>query len=991
MSLYMMRLLRCGLLGQRCERFNSHSHAAPSQAKNFRSTTLSTDHSKMSTTSIESDHRRPMYMAPSHSIPRIESDVSMHEVDSLVNDEENLPATNKEKTAPKSSMMSWCWFRAFVGVTKFSQSTRVKVLTYAVMYMDLACLIAFYLIETAAYRKESPAVLKYIVMSTVILSGLHTTAFLIVGFPLLYPTGLLWTTIVDFAAWVSFIVFAALLEARWSEGVEEEEIHWISVLGFVLVVRLNTFAAFNVRLGSLALKNDVNTETETVIGVSVMTIEKIIFDSEMPDSCKRVLTTDVHFADRASNGKLDRVEFSYFIHGSIWRNFLWEAPCSSSKESYNSLLARLDFDALVPEEDESYLRNGANKDEDILSTICVACRLLFSGQKLLGGSVILALCIGAFAQPAFVILVGKLVNLGVDMASMSPQDERYDESRRMFTLGILGLVLRWFVDEMLWYYSRYVGARVISNAAARVQLGLARCALYGDLRFEETYNCGALSNVFSSSLAKTEQIWIHLLYRFIRPFASLFSAIVFLALYDVSYAFFVVSIFPVIASFRFLEGQATSWSASSDTSSARLLTRFQNAVNLQTAAKVCNSESFVLGRFKEMLKPARRDNFETLLWSNIVEGIFGSFGYGLNTVTTIVFLYELADGRLDAGSFFAVTGLVRGVIWPIEAIGTFSGEVARKAGAIYKVDTVLTDGMGYDKPDDTKDGVKQEYKLASPSLDTELTLENVRFSYGRGMPIVLKDTSVSIASGSYVCFLGESGSGKSTLLSLFSGRRKCDSGRILMDGVDISTVPTRCLRDSLGVVFQETFVLDGTIFDNIAFGSVDRNGDWNESREIVVDAARDANIHDFIESLPAKYETMIGKEAKISLSGGQLQRICGIARALARKPKLLILDEATSSLDKITELNIIKTIERLRDNGLTIVSFTHHPATAIHADQIIVLGKGLIAQRGKYSDLYAQKGLFASLIQAERRESGVDAEDFFSDVDLGEGYKQDES
>ena len=181
---------------------------------------------------------------------------------------------------------------------------------------------------------------------------------------------------------------------------------------------------------------------------------------------------------------------------------------------------------------------------------------------------------------------------------------------------------------------------------------------------------GPCQTSFPSSLAKAELVWRHFLYRFVRSVASLLSAIVFLSTFDFAYASFVVSAFPVIASFHFLEAKATGCSTSSDASTARLLTRFQNTVNFHMSAKVCNSESFVLKRFKESLKPARHDNFETLLWSNIVEAIFWTCGYGLNLATTVVFLYELADGRLDVGAFFSVTGLVHRVITPFEMAGT---------------------------------------------------------------------------------------------------------------------------------------------------------------------------------------------------------------------------------------------------------------------------------------------------------------------------------
>lgn len=174
----------------------------------------------------------------------------------------------------------------------------------------------------------------------------------------------------------------------------------------------------------------------------------------------------------------------------------------------------------------------------------------------------------------------------------------------------------------------------------------------------------------------------------------------------------------------------------------------------------------------------------------MVEVVFGSFGYFMNTVTTVVFLFELADGRLDAGSFYAVTSLVRGIIYPLESIGSFAGKVARKSGAVYKIDAVISDGGVLDHEWQGKGhAMKNEYRLAPLALDKQLVMENIVFSYGPDMPIVLNNVSTRIASGTYVCFLGKSGSGKSTLKSLLAGTRTCNSGQILMDDVDISTVP----------------------------------------------------------------------------------------------------------------------------------------------------------------------------------------------------------
>lgn len=808
-----------------------------------------------------------------------------------------------DQTARKDGgSFSWNWFQAFFKVQKFSRKTSIRLATYVLLYLDLLVLIAFYILDIATLDIHVGSTAMYVWLALQVLSGLHVFAFVILGFPFLFPAFTCWrTAFVDFLAWIALVVMGSY-DSHIGHGTEEEEEHeeralfTMAILLFLLVVRLNTFLAFNLSLDTLPWKHNTSKQAETTIGVPLATIAEVIAESAMSESCKSILNSDAVLADVDDTGNLSSAEFFYFKYKSMKRNILWQAPGSNERMAYRDLLTMLCFDALIPEQDEVSLEEDAEDDDaGIFSTVKVATKLLFHSQKLLGCSVVLSLCVGAVAQPAFVLLVGKQVNLAVDMAANTNEN---DQTRQQFIRGIIGLLLLWLVDEASWYLSCIIGARVISNATARIQLELTKCALYGDVEFEEKYTPGALSNVFSSSISKAEQVWNQLLYRFIRPLASLLAAIVFLALFNISYAIFVASSFPLIASFHFLEVQATKWSTNSDASSARLLSRFQNTVNIQTAAKVCNAETFVLGRFEESLGQAKHGNFETFLWSSVVEAVFTTVGYGLNAITTVVFLFELAGGILNAGDFFAVTGYVIGVISPIEAIGTFSGDVARMSGAINKINTVLMDGEENEYTDDSTENDKDgSSRQASLSLDKELMLEHVCFSYGPDLPLILNDVSISIESGSYVCFMGKSGSGKSTLLSLLTGRRSCTLGRITMDGgADISSVPTRCLRESLAVVFQETFVLDGTIFDNIAFGCTNHQGDLNVMYDIVADAARNAQVHDFIDALPEKYDTVIGKEAKISLSGGQLQRICGVARALARRPKLLVLDEATSGM-----------------------------------------------------------------------------------------------
>ena len=292
------------------------------------------------------------------------------------------------------------------------------------------------------------------------------------------------------------------------------------------------------------------------------------------------------------------------------------------------------------------------------------------------------------------------------------------------------------------------------------------------------------------------------------------------------------------------------------------------------------------------------------------------------------------------------------------------------AGAVFGVERVLQDGEDAEEHEEHLLKKRPSEKPVALTLNDELKLDHVAFRYGSDLLLVVKDVCAKIKVGSYVCIFGPSGCGKSTLVSLLEGVNRCTGGHIYMDGVDIASMPLSDLRRNLGVVFQDTYVLDGTIRENIEFGYDNRSFDEKApiSMDRIVEAAKDAHIHEFIETLANKYDTVIGLESDISLSGGQLQRICGLARALVRKPALLVLDEATSALDTISEQKIIATVEQLRANGMTTVSVSHHTSTAVNADMIIVLAKGgVVDQIGSYNDLIEAGGLFAELVEAGKK------------------------
>jgi len=231
----------------------------------------------------------------------------------------------------------------------------------------------------------------------------------------------------------------------------------------------------------------------------------------------------------------------------------------------------------------------------------------------------------------------------------------------------------------------------------------------------------------------------------------------------------------------------------------------------------------------------------------------------------------------------------------------------------------------------------------------------VTFSYDRHRH-VLRNLNLTIQPGSVVALVGPSGAGKTTFCHLIPRFYEPEEGRVLIDGTDVGTVSLHSLREAIGIVQQDVFLFTGTIRDNIAYGRPGAN------EHQVEQAARQAGAHSFILELPAGYDTHIGEKG-IKLSGGQKQRI-SIARAFLKDPRILILDEATSSLDTHTEMIIHAALEQLI-SGRTTLIIAHRLSTIRGADEIVVLTEAGVVQRGTHSELIGQPGLYAELSNAQ--------------------------
>jgi subfamily B ATP-binding cassette protein MsbA len=303
---------------------------------------------------------------------------------------------------------------------------------------------------------------------------------------------------------------------------------------------------------------------------------------------------------------------------------------------------------------------------------------------------------------------------------------------------------------------------------------------------------------------------------------------------------------------------------------------------------------------------------------------------------------SILSGEMTLGEFIMYlffVGLVAAPLVQIASIGTQVTEAFAGLDRIREVRSMATEGQ------------EDEAKQAFDSLEGDVRFEHVGFEYTPGVP-VLRDVSFESPAGSTTALVGSSGSGKSTLISLVMAFNRPKSGEVFVDGMPLADVRLRDYRSHLGVVLQDNFLFDGTIAENIAFG---RPG---AGRDEILEVGRIAHCAAFIQAFPDKYETVVG-ERGVKLSGGQRQRVA-IARAILADPRILVLDEATSSLDSESEAMIQDGLRALRKGRTTFV-IAHRLSTIRSADQILVLEAGQIVERGTHAELLAASGRYRQL------------------------------
>ncbi len=340
------------------------------------------------------------------------------------------------------------------------------------------------------------------------------------------------------------------------------------------------------------------------------------------------------------------------------------------------------------------------------------------------------------------------------------------------------------------------------------------------------------------------------------------------------------------------------------------------------------------------------------LFRNIAKTVTGTSGLGaavtvitggIGVLMILIGGNAILSGRMTLGDFVMYVFFVGLVAAPLVSIASIGTQVSEAFAGLDRIRELRQNA--------TEDEEGRTHLPAGDALKGEIAFENVAFAYDPGVQ-VLKGVSFRAPAGSTTALVGPSGSGKSTLISLVMAFARPESGRVLVDGMDLADLRLRDYRAHLGVVLQDNFLFDGTIAENIAFSKPHATG------EEILAVARIAHCDEFVDRFEKKYDTVVG-ERGVKLSGGQRQRVA-IARAILADPRILILDEATSSLDSESEAMIQDGLKRLR-RGRTTFVIAHRLSTIRSADQILVLEDGRIVERGNHQQLYASGGRYRQL------------------------------
>jgi subfamily B ATP-binding cassette protein MsbA len=507
-------------------------------------------------------------------------------------------------------------------------------------------------------------------------------------------------------------------------------------------------------------------------------------------------------------------------------------------------------------------------------------------------------------------------------------------------IGVSALVNGLTAIEL--YLEQWVGQRVVFDLRAK---------LYDHLQSQSMsfYDANQTGQLMSRVTNDVNQVQFFLTQGLARLFNTFVTIGIFLAMMiylDPLLTLVSLSVTPMILYFQRRMSVVMPLWRKAQQRTADLNIVIQEDVTAIKLVKAFNREPYEADRFNKVNWDLRQSRMKANM-AMAVASPGQDFATYMAAVIIIVFgAWRVIEGAITVGTLTAFYSYVLTMFAPVRWIA-FINQMAQQAMAAgERVFEIL---------DTTLDVTEKPDAVVLPRLEGRLELDGVGFAYGKGSPL-LKEISATVEPGQTLALVGPSGSGKTTLINLIPRFYDVTAGAVRVDGHDVRDVGLESLRAQIGMVMQETFLFNMTIRENISYGRSDA------TREEIEAAARAANAHDFIVEFPEGYDTMIG-ERGVRLSGGQRQRLA-IARAILVDPRILILDEATSSVDNRTDFLIRRALDELMVGRTTIV-IAHRLSTVQRAHQILVMERGAVTARGTHDELLRTSPLYRHLYEIQ--------------------------
>lgn len=514
--------------------------------------------------------------------------------------------------------------------------------------------------------------------------------------------------------------------------------------------------------------------------------------------------------------------------------------------------------------------------------------------------------------------------------------------------ALLGLLLLYTASEVVRSWATVaVGGRVTND----IRLALFRRLQDLPISFYDRQQGGQILGRFSSDMDAVEDVLVVQLPYAVSCLATIVVGSLFMLLLEWRLAVPLLLLLPlVVLGPRFLGRAVNRASYRRQADVARMLGTVEEVTAAQPVVKAFGLAQPVMDRFDADLARLLRSTKRAGWLAGLQAGAMTASGRILLTAALGLGAFMAVDGLISIGVLVAMFELLWFVMGSVSELGAILPPLQRAAAGMSRIQEVL------DAPPDLQDAPGA---LALPPFTGEIRFEGVTFRYPDTATDQLSDVSLSIPAGRWVSVVGGSGSGKTTLLGLLMRFHDPSAGRVTVDDHDLRDVTQVSLRGQMGIVFQEPFLFDASIADNIGLG---RPGATEEDIE---HAAVAADIHASIAALPGGYDAMVGDRGR-HLSGGQRQRV-SLARALVRRPRILVLDEAASALDARAEAAINGTLRALAGER-TIISVTHRLRSAAQADLIIVLQEGRVVDQGMHRELVARPGVYRDLWNQQEQE-----------------------